>query len=171
MLALFSQCSLRDPGYHFQIFKIIRCIYIVLYLVFWVNTRLHRVVASWQTVHAGLQPSSKGLTRVGICFSSFDEFQSTRLQTHQCLLHPCVTACTKSIHMLKIPHPPFTNEYTDKKNQNVENVFIIVQFIHTYLTTINGPATSDYKICPKESSAEHFLYNQQTTRYSNAVPA
>ena len=58
-----------------------------------------------------------------------------------------------------------------RKNQNVENVFIIVQFIHTYLTTINGLATSDYKICPKESSAEHFLYNQQTTRYLNAVPA
>ena len=132
MLALFSQCNLRDPGYHFQIFKIIRCIYIVLYLVFWVNTRLHRVVASWQTVHAGLQPSSKGLTRVGICFSSFDEFQSTRLQTHQCLLHPCVTACTKSIHMLKIPHPPFTNEYTDEKKTKCGKC-LYYSTIYTYI--------------------------------------
>lgn len=127
MLALFSQCNLRDPGCHFQIFKIIQCIYIVLYLVetFWVNTRLRRVVASWQMVHAGLQSSSKGLTHVGICFSSFDEFESTCLQTHQWLLHPCVTASTKSIHMLKIPHPPFTNEYTDNEKTKMWKISLL----------------------------------------------
>ena len=167
---------LRDPQCHFQILKIIRFIYIYCALfgwnlVFWVNTRLRRVVASWQMVHAGLQSSSKGWTHVGICFSSFDEFESTRLQTHQCLLHPRVPACTKSIDMLQIPHPPFTNEYTDKKTQKCGKCLYYSIFIHTYLTTINGLATSDYKICPKESGAEHFLYNQRTTRYSNAVPA